>query len=263
MLCQEDFPRAARLLCLDYRDFPSEVSLTRKRTKRIRSIAVLVFLLAALSLAYREYNERRMIREEEALKNLAIGPIEFTDATCEDALRILVEKLHAMGHPEVQLHMYSDAHQVPYFHTEQDRHRLLDAPPQPITFRLGDREGEAFSLGQLLTYIGILGQSTCDLRGHDLVVVPTIGTMERFHKRRFKFTFSAQIPNNNVAAWMKSNGVTFYDGMTIESKPKDSEIEIYAPESVIDMFDQDAVHQSFGDRLRYAVLAWRMRLLGF
>lgn len=227
---------------------------------RLRNLFAVVFaipILVAGVFVYREYDERRMIREEEVLKRLDMGSFSVQDATLETAVKLIVERIHARGHPEVRLRPFSDAKQAPYFHRELNRlPSTLDlSPSSTMTFTLSG----PLTLNELLRYVGGLSGSTCDFHGRDLVVVPAIGTMERFGRHVFRAAPFAQMDEKSALQWLKANGVEpRYEGMTIELTPEKS-VVFFGPSSE-NPFDHEAVHFTLEERLRTFVLEWWARL---
>jgi hypothetical protein len=223
-------------------------------------------VLVAGGLIYGDYAERQAMREEETLKKLDVGSFSVENASVEAALKLIVEKVHARGHPEVRLRIYSDAKKAPFFHRElKPEYRPLDGP-HALTITLG--ENEPLTLGDLLRYVGRLSDSTCDFRGHDLVVVPAVGTMERFRRRSYEMPslMSADgksLPDaKSLLELLKAEGFgPRYEGMTIGVGKKNS-VVFYGPASE-DPFEGDAVKTPLKDRLRFQLINWRMRLFGY
>jgi hypothetical protein len=200
----------------------------RIRTKRILLIAGVVVLLAALSLAYQEYDERRTKREEDTLKGLVIDSFDVKDATLDEAVRLLVEKVHAAGHPELRPCVYANYRDAPRFHAQLNAMHL-GTPNHRITMRL-----TSIPLVELVKYVGGLADSTCEVIGHDLLAVPTIGTTRPFRRATFKIypDYFNGVPDKDLIY-----GLNFYEGMTVEIKRKQSKVEVFAPEEEIDTLE--------------------------
>jgi hypothetical protein len=230
------------------------------RVRNIIAVVMAIPVLVAGVLVYQDYDERRMIREEETLKKLDMGSFSVENATAEAALKLIVERIHVRGHPEVRLRMYSDAKQVPYFHrTLKPELSPLDGPAN-LTFTLG--KDEPLPLRELLGYVSVLSRYTCEFRGHDLIVVPAVGTMERFRRRSYQVAPFGLADEKSALQWLKENGMEpRYEGMTIGFDEKKS-LVFFGPASE-DQLDHDLLHTTWKERLHFFLLEWKIRLFGY
>ncbi|MEP6669594.1 MAG: hypothetical protein ABJF10_10605 [Chthoniobacter sp.] len=208
------------------------------RTKRILSIVFVALFLVVVAFGYRDFDERRLEREEKTLKYLVIDSFEVRDATLDEAVQLLVEKVHAMGHPELRARVFADRSAARHFHG------LLNPPPDlhpggKITLHL-----TSIPLVELVKYVGGLADSTCEVIGHDLVAVPALGTSRRFRRVTYRMypDFFEIMPEKDLTQYLLGS-LTFYEEMKVDVKRNQSTVEIFAPEEQVDNLDA-LLHQN-------------------
>lgn len=232
------------------------------RRKHLLLLVGVAGLLVAIVVSYRKYDERRRKREEDILNNLVIDSFEVTNATRDDAVRLIVEKVHALGHPEFRARVYSSGREAPDFHA------LVNPPPGPAPSRNFSIKLRSIPLEELIRFVATETGSTCVLNGHELTVVPAVGTMQRFRRETILMPLVQNIPEKDMPAWLRANGVQFYEGMAV--KWDGTWLEFFGPTDEIELIElietpTDApgwVPTKWGI-MKYRFYDWRQRTLGF
>ena len=263
---------------------------------RIRNLFAVVFtilILVAGLFVYREYDERRMIRDEEALKSLPIDALEIKGATLEESLRIVTEKVRSLGHRDLQLHVYPDGRSAPCFHA-RSRKFPFDAPPDkpnPLDLRIvskgevseiyyGDSTNPlppplygstptSVTFGDVLRVISLNFNCTCALRGEAVEAVRASGTMQRYRRVTFYAPWLRDISDAEIPAWLEGNGIQFYDGMTVKYDRQGSWLQLFGPADQADLLEiivtpsDTPWSPTRWGMMKYRFYDWRKRVLGF
>lgn len=202
------------------------VQFVKGRTKHTLVGALIIVCLAVLSNGWDESARLRSIREEEeALLNVEFGTLDFKDLTFDQALQMTVEKVHARGHPELRLQIYSDPHKLDGFHTQVYPANPDAGKTHSVSLMSGVK------LRSLLWYLGFAYGGTCVLQGNKLVGVPAIGTFQPFQKATWKLhpLRASLFGDQGLQGYARENGVTFYEGMMLEYQSERSEVVVCAP----------------------------------
>jgi hypothetical protein len=201
------------------------------RTKFVISVVLAVPLLVAIVIGCREYNEQRKKREEEILNALVIDSLNLVEASGADVARLIERNVHAKGHPEFQVRIYSDSRQVPHFHALQNPSPYLE-PSYKITAKL-----TSIPLAELIKFVSGLGVGTFELAGHELIVLPVPGTTRPFRRAVYKMypEFFGTSSEKHLTDYV--HNLNSYEGMTFEINRQESTIEIFAPEHEVEMLD--------------------------
>jgi len=195
-----------------------------------------------------------MIREEEeTLMNVEFDALDFKDLTCDQALQMTAEKVHARGHPELQLELYGDPHKLEGFHVQV----YPSNPDAGKTHSMSLMSG--LKLRSLLWYLRFAYGGACVLQGHKLVGVPANGTFQPFEKAtlRIRQPWAQVFADQGLRMFAQQNGVLFYEGMELEYRREQSEVVIYAPRDQIDLLSAilDPIPSRW-QRLKWQAEAW-------
>jgi hypothetical protein len=235
-----------------------------------RPIAILVILSVTIFAVW-EYLQWREVWAENALHDLWISNFQIKDGTFDDALRQVVEELHARGHPEVRLHIYEDGRQSSDYRAMLANDKPVDAasidptaapdakktqyrydsgmhmaipnridPGSPATFALAP-----LRLSELLTFLSDDFNLPCSLRGHDLIAAHTPGTLARYRHATIQCT-SRTLPQstsdkelrdwlNQLSRGCNCGDFRFYEGMTVKVRRSGKALEIYGPEETVQL----------------------------
>jgi len=235
--------------------------IMRGRALPVLSFAIVALLVAAAVLAFRAYWQVREIREEEKLESVAIDSLDIRGATFDEALRLVVERVHAEGHPELRLRIYANGRDCAYFHgaerTDSSKNAAkvdLSITPDPIGRSLNFRgwkadgasnhlEGSAGQMQILLR--DVLGELElefnlpCAVRGHDLVAAHTPGTLQRFVETSFPLSeeFLKENSDPALADLVRKSGAQFYEGMRVEFRRQQGDVFVFAPRNQVMVLD--------------------------
>jgi hypothetical protein len=146
--------------------------------------------------------------------------------------------------------------------TVYDDPRLLPLPgavfpPSSMTF------------GQVLRLISDDFHATCTVRGSALLAVRASGTMQRYRRVTFYVPWLRNVSEAEIPAWLKANGIQFYDGMTVKYDRQGSWLEFFGPVDQVDLLEIIITpSDSPGPPTKWGMMknkfyAWRNRTLGF
>ena len=225
------------------------------RAKRILWLIQIIAFSSATLFVYQAYEERRMNLDEKTLNNLLVESIEFKDASLDDAVRLVVGKVHALGHPELRARVYTSSREAPYFHLLKNSHPVAQLGDK-ITVRL-----TAAPMSELLKFVGGLSGSTCEVIGHDLVVVPALGTSLPFHRATFRLypDFFSSVSPKDISEWARNQQLDSYEGSGVGFNRKRSTVEIFAPNEEIEQLENSLsgfVRPPLWKELKYELLHW-------
>lgn len=230
--------------------------------KLILTSALVIAAFLAILFGLRRYDEWRTERDERALRELPVVYFTVKDATLTETMEAVVQSVHALGRRDVRVTYFATSGELPEFHPFTDR-RPPGHSGQRISLTL-----TGIPLEDLLKYVGTAADATCEVRGHELVVVPSRGTAQHFRRVTLKLEpeFFDEFPDRTLARWASDQGLATYEGMKVEFRRKQSEVEVYAPESEINQLKSsfgNQLHRDGWERMEAWVTDWRKRLLGF
>jgi hypothetical protein len=231
------------------------------RQKLILNVALVVTALLAAPWVIERYEGWQAEREEENLKGLTIPSFQIFNASRTEVIDLLMAKLQIAGYADLPVRVFREGRTVPEFHAIEGRRPPL--PGQTINLALG-----SIPLGELLKYIGAATGSTCEVKGRGLVLVLAPGTTQHFRHESLKLDpgFFDGLSDRALANWAKDQGMTPYQGMTVAFRRRESEVEIYGPESEIEILEASVGNEPRHSRwkqIESTLVSWRMRLLGW
>ena len=83
---------------------------------------------------------------------------------------------------------------------------------------------------------------------------------------RLDRTFFDDYSDRDLAGWARAQGMTPYEGATVEFKRERAEVEIFAPGSEIALLEASLGKQPHSDKwkqMEATIAGWRLRLFGF
>jgi hypothetical protein len=242
--------------------------------KRTLFIILGTTLLTASLPGIWNYREWRTIGEENALENLEIDSIEIKDATFDEALRVVTDKVRALGHPEFQLHIYENGRGLPFFH---ERLKEFGFKPPPLinlkvthdstgailVCPMSQVRGARVTLHDVLWQIGFWSQRPCALRGHDLIAAHTAGTLQRYRQETVRLSPSvwADYSDEVMASIVRDTDLDAYEGTTIHFRREKGDIEFVGPDDEYEKLAHDFRASSHWSETKIAVQNWWTRML--
>ncbi|HEY3897853.1 MAG TPA: hypothetical protein VGM54_04520 [Chthoniobacter sp.] len=225
----------------------------KTRAAFIVLVAIIALIATGLWFAYGVRQERKAKQDEKVLSNLVIGDFDVHGLTRDEAVELAVKKIHALGHPELMARVYSDPRQAPSFHAML-RGFVWPLPEEKITIRLTQ-----IPVCELLKYIGGLTDSTCELIGHDLVVISAHGTCRPFRRETFRVypDFFSMMTPKDLATFGEANGVAQYEGTIVTFNPSRCTVEIYGPDDSIELLKEMVpARPPLWEELQYELIHW-------
>jgi hypothetical protein len=121
------------------------------------------------------------------------------------------------------------------------------------------------TFGSLLGRLASIFNSTCTLKGHEVLAVKKPGTVREFRRARF-LTYGCAKYNPDPTRFAVENELKFYEGMNVQYTKDLSEIEIYGPKDQVEFLreimtptDAPATRR---EAIEWQFYDWRQRYLG-